>query len=930
MSRSKVRLQDNIGRVIFIEKDATVGAQIGVNFLMSDGSLATAAKLNVYLASALASTATNPTNHKLLQGLTAGDDHPQYLRKDTLTTRGDIYVRGATTVQRLARGTANQLLRSDGTDLVWVTLSPVLTLGTDATGNTTFTNLGNATLNVTISNNAVTDAKLRDSAGLSVIGRSASTTGDPADILAASDGHVLRRSGATVGFGTVATAGVADDAITDGKLRNSAALSVIGRSANSTGDPADIAAGTDNFVLRRSGTSLGFGLIPPASTTFATTDRIMGRDTTGAGAGEELTLSAVLDFVGSAAQGDILYRGSATWARLPAGTDLYVLQTRGPGANPQWAVLAASSLVYGDASVPVGNTVANTVTESAFASSYSVAVADLTAGTALRVKAQGVYGTDATPPTLRLKLKLNSTLVADTTAFTTTGSLTNRGWELDAEIMVTDDGVGGEVEAQAKASFSTGATTAAIVHMPNAAPVSVDLSAVTSIVLTAQWGTADADNTITVRQFLVNLERTAVVPPPPVVALLHFNGVDATTLMLDMTGKSWATAGDAQLDTAQFKFGTSSLLLDGTGDHVVSMTDADFIFGTADFTIEGWVRYDTRSGNNFMFSFGGGWAVYTFTNQWALFDGVSSNPILGGTTADDTWYHVALCRSGSTIRLFVDGTSIGSASNTTNFASNPIYLGSSPSGTNRMTGWIDEFRVTTSALYTSNFTPPSAEFDDPDVTSAIVSLLHMEGSNGSTTFTDETGKTWTASGTATISTAQFKFGAASMTDPTANSYIDTPAHADFGYGTGDFTIEFWIRPTTLTGAAQLIYDQRTSGTQVRPTIFTSGGGDLIYYVNGAARITAAASTIAVNNWYHVVVCRYNGSTKMFVNGAQVGSTYTDANSYETPSRVLFGVAGDNPSGGFGFIGYVDEMCITKGHAKYVSAFTQPTQPITNP
>lgn len=72
------------------------------------------------------------------------------------------------------------------------------------------------------------------------------------------------------------------------------------------------------------------------------TDRILGRDTAGAGDAEELTLSQVLDFVGSAAQGDILYRGAATWTRLGAGTSGHFLQTQGAGANPSWAAVSGT------------------------------------------------------------------------------------------------------------------------------------------------------------------------------------------------------------------------------------------------------------------------------------------------------------------------------------------------------------------------------------------------------------------------------------------------------------------------------------------------------------------------------------------------------------------------------------------------------------
>lgn len=123
----------------------------------------------------------------------------------------------------------------------------------------------------TIDNNVVTDAKLRDSAATSVIGRAGLTGGDPADIAAVTSGHVLRNTDSGLQFTTIVTASISDDAVTtakiennavtDAKLRDSAALSVIGRATNTTGDPADIATSADGQVLRRSGTTLGFGTV---------------------------------------------------------------------------------------------------------------------------------------------------------------------------------------------------------------------------------------------------------------------------------------------------------------------------------------------------------------------------------------------------------------------------------------------------------------------------------------------------------------------------------------------------------------------------------------------------------------------------------------------------------------------------------------------
>lgn len=126
--------------------------------------------------------------------------------------------------------------------------------------------LSGAANNAQYNANSVANGDIRQSAALSVIGRSANSLGNVADIaaVAASDG-VMRESGSAIGFGQVATGGIADDAVTNAKIRNSAAVSVIGRSAGTGGDPADIAAGADNDVLRRAGGALGFGTLDAAS-----------------------------------------------------------------------------------------------------------------------------------------------------------------------------------------------------------------------------------------------------------------------------------------------------------------------------------------------------------------------------------------------------------------------------------------------------------------------------------------------------------------------------------------------------------------------------------------------------------------------------------------------------------------------------------------
>jgi hypothetical protein len=134
--------------------------------------------------------------------------------------------------------------------------------------------LTSAEIIAALSANSIALSKLAQGTALSVLGVTGNATANYADMVAGTDGHVMRRSGTAIGFGTIATAGITDDAVTDDKLRNSAAVSVIGRSANSSGGPADIAAGANDRILARVSDALSFvqitiGMIPDALITFA-------------------------------------------------------------------------------------------------------------------------------------------------------------------------------------------------------------------------------------------------------------------------------------------------------------------------------------------------------------------------------------------------------------------------------------------------------------------------------------------------------------------------------------------------------------------------------------------------------------------------------------------------------------------------------------
>ena len=263
----------------------------------------------------------------------------------------------------------------------------------------------------------------------------------------------------------------------------------------------------------------------------------------------------------------------------------------------------------------------------------------------------------------------------------------------------------------------------------------------------------------------------------------------------------------------------SFMYFDGSSDYLQMPASSDWNFGTGDLTIECWVNFVTLPDQmNGFWTSANDAAPTTYNEQFAIWDmgakpkvGVLTNA--GGwkssatspTIGSGQWYYITWCRSSGKMRIFVNGISVyefdspESITFTEAQIGRGAYLGNTWTNAN-----IDQFRVSNIARYSPpSFTPAVAEFSN-DANTKL--LLHCDGTNGGTTFTDSSGSshTVTANGGANTSTAQKKFGTASAYFDGTGDFLQSADSPDWDLS-GDFTWEMWIRPATINTGGDAHY-----------------------------------------------------------------------------------------------------------------------------
>jgi Concanavalin A-like lectin/glucanases superfamily len=401
---------------------------------------------------------------------------------------------------------------------------------------------------------------------------------------------------------------------------------------------------------------------------------------------------------------------------------------------------------------------------------------------------------------------------------------------------------------------------------------------------------------------------------------------------------------------------------DGSGDYLTAPSNTAWDFGTGAFTIESFVYIAGNSASNGSSSRAACVAATLNTgssaqaNGWAfVINGSSTTTGTGlflevwasgsiysvsatATIPQNSWNHVAVVRSGTTTTFYLNGVSIGSGtlSNQNVNSDYPIYLGGTlvTNYTNNLNGYLSNTRIVNgTALYTSNFTPPTAPLTAITNTSLLCNMANAGIYDAAMMNDLET------VGNAQVSTSVKKYGTGSLAFDGTDDCLKMPASPNLWMGSGNFTVEGWTYQTAISN--------EPFNTGLGKTIisfgWTYGGSNVSWFIQQSANsytinmssngsswdigsITAGIA-ISPNVWNHFAVVRSGSTVSIFVNGVKSSNTITTtASLFNSANPVTIG--SDNALQ-VEFNGYIADLRITKGYARYTSNFTPPAQALPN-
>ena len=368
----------------------------------------------------------------------------------------------------------------------------------------------------------------------------------------------------------------------------------------------------------------------------------------------------------------------------------------------------------------------------------------------------------------------------------------------------------------------------------------------------------------------------------------------------------------------------ASVHFDGTGDYLASDNNDIGNFGTGDFTLEGWFWVPDRSalytvvdGRPTTLTSASGWSV-AISTAGTLYVYTGGFHITGtaGAVTTNVWHHWALSRESGAMKLFLNGVQQGSTNSTArDFTANLFRVGASGTGGELFKGNQADVRVVKgTAVYTANFTPPTAPL------SAITNTTFLlQNTDGGIIDKAQRARSIKLIGDTKSSTTQTKYLSSSMYFDGSGDYINLEDLNLVNFGSMPFTVEGWFYLTASPSNYITIIQTRASNASTAGFVMAISASD--FYVYSGALIGAKGSAISSNQWYHWAYTRDSSANqRVFLDGTQTGSTYTTARNY-TEDKFWIGAKYDGTEY---FTGYQSDIRITKGLARYTANFTPPT------
>lgn len=213
--------------------------------------------------------------------------------------------------------------------------------------------------------------------------------------------------------------------------------------------------------------------------------------------------------------------------------------------------------------------------------------------------------------------------------------------------------------------------------------------------------------------------------------------------------------------------------------------------------------------------------------------------------------------------------------------------------------------------------------------SNVVLAMHMDGADNGAVFPDLTGKTVSCFNNTQTKIATKKFGVSSAYFDSLGDYLSVPYSSAFVLQSSDFTIEAWVYVTALQSAANFICLRRENANVFAFHVLPSGYLEYQYWdASNVSYSLVATTSITLNQWAHVAVTRVGSVYRLFLDGVKVSESVLATTPREDSLSALW-IGGHGSTPDRTINGYIDDLRITKGVARYTANFTPPTEAFPN-